>query len=116
MKHVSHLILSITFIFLLSCSKNDANIVDTPLETSKTYFPPLNSETWETATIAELNWNESELQPLLNYVEEKNSKSFIILHQGKIVVEKYYNAHTSSKVWYWASAGKTLTTAMADKC
>ena len=39
------------------------------------------------------------------------SKSFIILHNGKIVVEKYFGTHTATTPWYWASAGKTLTTA-----
>ena len=26
-----------------------------------------------------------------------------------IVLEKYFGTHTPSSVWYWASAGKTLT-------
>lgn len=33
----------------------------------------------------------------------------MILHKGKIVVEEYFNNHTSTSSWYWASAGKTLT-------
>src|SRR5690606_17745456 len=41
--------------------------------------------------------------------EEKNSKGFIILHKGKIVVEHYMNGHNATTPWYWASAGKTLT-------
>ncbi|MCH2193670.1 serine hydrolase [Kordia sp.] len=77
------------------------------------YFPPLNSSTWETKAIAELNWNTDQLQPLLTYLEEKNTKSFVILHKGKIVVENYFDEHTESSPWYWASAGKTLTTAVA---
>ncbi|MBC8757485.1 serine hydrolase [Kordia sp. YSTF-M3] len=83
-------------------------IVEDPL-----YFPPINSDTWETTTISELNWNADQLQPLLDYLEEKNTKSFIILHKGKIVVENYMNGHTATSPWYWASAGKTLTTAVA---
>ncbi|WP_366518844.1 serine hydrolase [uncultured Winogradskyella sp.] len=35
----------------------------------------------------------------------------MILHNGKIVVEAYFNGHTSNSPWYWASVGKTLTTA-----
>jgi CubicO group peptidase (beta-lactamase class C family) len=76
------------------------------------YFPPLNSNTWDTKTISELNWNEAQLQPLLDFLEEKNSKSFMMLHEGKIVVESYFNNHTDTSPWYWASAGKTLTTAI----
>lgn len=46
-------------------------------------------------------------------MELKNTKSFIILHNGKIVVEKYFGTHTATSPWYWASAGKTLTTAVS---
>lgn len=87
-------------------------VIDDPI-TDNYYFPPLNSDTWETTTISELNWNENQLQPLLDYLEIKNTKSFIILHKGKIVVEEYFDGHTATSPWYWASAGKTLTTAMA---
>ena len=33
----------------------------------------------------------------------------MILHNGKIVMENYFNGHTANEPWYWASAGKTLT-------
>ena len=77
------------------------------------YFPALGTDTWETKSIGDLSWNQSELQPLLDYLEEKNTKSFMILHNGKIVVEEYMNTHDATKSWYWASAGKTLTTAVS---
>lgn len=73
------------------------------------YFPPIGSDVWETVSLSELEWNESELQPLLDYLENKNTKSFIILHDGKIAVEAYMNDHNANSPWYWASAGKTLT-------
>ncbi|PQV46576.1 CubicO group peptidase (beta-lactamase class C family) [Jejuia pallidilutea] len=77
------------------------------------YFPPLNSNEWQTIPISDLNWNENEVQPLLDFLEEKNTKSFIVLHNGKIVLEAYMNGHDETKLWYWASAGKTLTTAIS---
>ncbi|QHI38824.1 hypothetical protein IMCC3317_42240 [Kordia antarctica] len=106
----------VTFIILfVNCSSEAVDplpLEETPIATS-IYFPPLNSDTWETTSASDLNWNESELQPLLDYLEEKNTKSFIILHKGKIVVESYLNGHTETSPWYWASAGKTLTTAVS---
>jgi CubicO group peptidase (beta-lactamase class C family) len=63
--------------------------------------------------MSDLKWNENELQPLLDFLEEKNTKSFMILHNGKLVIEEYMNEHDSNKFWYWASAGKTLTTAVS---
>jgi CubicO group peptidase (beta-lactamase class C family) len=74
------------------------------------YFPPNDgSSTWETKSIADLSWNQSAVQPLLDYLALKNSKSFMILVNGRIVMENYFNGHNDSTPWYWASAGKTLT-------
>lgn len=101
-------------IILSNCSSADLDVpIDEPQQQSEIYFPPNNSDTWESVTISELGWNENQLQPLLDYLEEKNTKSFIILHHGKKVVESYMNGHMQETNWYWASAGKTLTTAVA---
>ncbi|MDD5152229.1 MAG: serine hydrolase, partial [Flavobacterium sp.] len=67
---------------------------------------------WETKSIADLGWKQSEVQPLLDYLALKNSKGFIILVNGRIVMENYFNGHSASTPWYWASAGKTLTSTM----
>ena len=92
-----------SLLILLSCSNTDSSSND------EMYFPPINSSSWETKTLSSLGWHESQVQPLLNYLEEKNTKSFIILHNGKIVMENYFNGHSATEPWYWASAGKTLT-------
>ncbi|MDB9721167.1 beta-lactamase family protein [Winogradskyella sp.] len=110
MRHVICLCLSFTFI--ISCASGDNSTTIQQPASNTIYFPPLNSEIWETKTSSELNWNTNQLQPLIDYLEEKNSKSFMILHEGKIVVEHYFNEHTATSPWYWASAGKTLTTAV----
>ena len=74
------------------------------------YFPPNDgSNTWETKSISSLGWNQSQVQPLLDFVQSKNTKSFIILVNGRIVLEHYFNGHSATTPWYWASAGKTLT-------
>ena len=74
------------------------------------YFPPNDgSNTWETKSISNLGWNQSQVQPLLDFVQSKNTKSFIILVNGRIVLEHYFNGHSATTPWYWASAGKTLT-------
>jgi CubicO group peptidase (beta-lactamase class C family) len=100
----------ITFLLamvLINCSSDETSTSTNPEE--EMYFPPIGSTNWETKTIQSLNWNQSEVQPLLDYLELKNTKSFIILHNGKIVMENYFNGHTATTPWYWASAGKTLT-------
>lgn len=110
---IKKLILFVLLFVVFSCFKETTNThIINPINESL-YFPPLNSNEWTTTNAKDLNWNESQLQPLLNFLEEKNTKSFMILYNGKIVVEKYFNNHNSNSIWYWASAGKTLTTAVS---
>ncbi|MFP9115100.1 serine hydrolase domain-containing protein [Flavobacterium sp. RHBU_3] len=73
------------------------------------YFPPVGSSNWETVSMASLGWNETAVQPLYDFLKEKNTKAFIILVNGRIAAEKYFNGGGPRKPWYWASAGKTLT-------
>ncbi len=106
-KYITLLALSL---LTFSCSSDDdTNSSNTTEETM--YFPPNDgSNTWETKSISSLGWNQSAVQPLLDYLELKHSKSFIILVNGRIVLENYFNGHSATTPWYWASAGKTLTT------
>jgi CubicO group peptidase (beta-lactamase class C family) len=73
------------------------------------YFPPNGSTTWETIDPAELQWCDSTIANLYDYLQTNQSKAFILLKDGKIVLEQYFNGHDASTSWYWASAGKTLT-------
>lgn len=74
------------------------------------YFPPnAPSNQWDSISISSLGWCQNELDSLLNFLESKNTKAFIVLKNGKIVVEKYFGTFTIDSTWYWASAGKTLT-------
>lgn len=110
MKKWIYLLLAVNL--FLSCSSDNPPVEPNPTD-NQLYFPPLNSDTWESTSVAELGWNESQLQPLIDYLELKNTKSFMILFNGRIVVERYLNGHTNTSLWYWASAGKTLTSAVS---
>ena len=99
--------LLILILLSFSCSSSEETIVQ---ESPKTlYFPPLTGNDWETINPASLNWNQTAIDTLLNYLELKHSKSFIILVDGRIAIEKYFNGHTATTPHNWASAGKTLT-------
>lgn len=111
MKQLSLFVFTLLILGNFSCSTDSISKEEEQITDEDVYFPPLQSTIWETKSPEELHWNTDKLPQLLSYLEETNTKGFIILHQGKIVVEQYMNAHDSSKVWYWASAGKTLTTA-----
>jgi CubicO group peptidase (beta-lactamase class C family) len=98
------LFVSLILVLLASCSKND-----TPAPTPETlYFPPVSGTAWETKTPASLGWNEANIPALKEYLAQKNSKSFIILVNGRIVMEEYFDGHTPTTTWQWNSAGKTL--------
>ncbi|HKK40143.1 MAG TPA: serine hydrolase [Cryomorphaceae bacterium] len=81
----------------------------------QTYFPPLAGNEWETTDPSELNWCQENIDTLLSYLEEKNTKAFMVLKDGRIVLENYFNGHNENSLWYWASAGKTITATLAGK-
>lgn len=97
---------SLLVLLFSSCSKDDTDGQPVPSETM--YFPPNTSTTWETKSVSSLNWNEDAIQPLKDYLIQKNTKSFMILVNGRIVMEEYFNGHSSTTDWEWNSAGKTL--------
>jgi CubicO group peptidase (beta-lactamase class C family) len=97
----------LSFFLMLSCSSETPTTKPIQIETM--YFPPQTTNIWETKSISSLVWKQTAVQPLLDYLALKNSKGFIILVNGRIVLENYFNGHSASTPWYWASAGKTLT-------
>lgn len=72
------------------------------------YFPPLTGNTWDTMHPQSINWCTARIDSLYNYLQVKNTKSFIILKNGKIVLEKYFGTYTADSLFYWASASKSL--------
>ncbi|WP_319480968.1 serine hydrolase domain-containing protein [uncultured Draconibacterium sp.] len=105
-------ILIALFLFL-GCS--DDTVVDNPKE-AEIYFPPTDSETWENTSVSELGWNEGVLNELYDFLKTNNTRAFLILENGRIVVEEYWgkdilniSSFDKNSKWYWASAGKSLT-------
>jgi CubicO group peptidase (beta-lactamase class C family) len=73
------------------------------------YFPPLTTNAWDTISPKTLGWCVDRTDSLYKLLEQNKTKAFIILKDGKIVVEKYFGTFTADSAWYWASAGKTIT-------
>ena len=73
------------------------------------YFPPTAGNTWDTISPQSLGYCQSKIDSLYAFLDTTNTKAFILLKDGKIVLEKYFGTHTQSSVWQWASAGKTIT-------
>lgn len=99
-------------LFFVSCKKDSTNTDNNPVNppvNQPMYFPPVSGSTWETSSLASLGWDSSQVQPLYDYLQLKNTKAFIVLQNGRIVLEKYFGSFTQDSAWYWASAGKTMT-------
>jgi CubicO group peptidase (beta-lactamase class C family) len=73
------------------------------------YFPPLTGNAWETLSPDSLGYCEEKIQDLYDLLETNNTKAFLLLKDGRIVLEKYFGTFTQDSVWYWASAGKSMT-------
>lgn len=106
-------ILMFLLILLSGCSSESVgdteNEPPSEAEATNLYFPPNDSGEWENISTEELGWNMTEEQPLRDFLQEKGTKAFIVLKQGKMALEWYFDDHTQNTSWYWASAGKTLT-------
>lgn len=95
----------IFFIYIFCCNIH-------PVSAQNLYFPPNNQTQWDTMSIETLGWCPERINDLYNYLENNQTKGFIILKNGKMVLEKYFGGFTKDSLWYWASAGKTVTSFM----
>lgn len=77
------------------------------------YFPPVSGASWDTVSPISLGWCPDKIDTLSQFLEDKNTKAFIVLKDGKIAIERYYGTFTQDSIWYWASAGKSLTAFLA---
>lgn len=76
---------------------------------AQTYFPPAAPGNWDTLSPARFGWCTDKIDSLYALLARENTKAFILLKDGKIVLEQYFDGHTATSNWYWASAGKSLT-------
>jgi len=108
-----HLLLAV--LVMLGCGKSAPQPADTD---DTMYFPPIAGSGWETVSPSSLGWNQGALASLKQFLAQTNTKSFLILVNGRIVIEEYFNGHTANAQWEWNSAGKTLvatTTGIAQQ-
>ncbi len=93
-----------------SCSSDTEPADTTPPAETGLYFPePVTFSEWETANIADLGWDSAAESDLDSYLASSGTKALIILKSGRIAKETYFGTFTRDSLWYWASAGKTLT-------
>ncbi|MDX5320076.1 MAG: serine hydrolase [Bacteroidota bacterium] len=76
---------------------------------AQTYFPPLIGNTWEQEAYADFPYDSTFTDSLLSFLDSRNTKAFIVVHNGRIVNESYFGTFGADSFWYWASAGKSLS-------
>lgn len=86
-----------------------------PAALAQTYYPPLAGNTWATVDPASIGWCTENLLPLHDFLASSNSKAFIVLKDGRIAIEWHFGTFTQDSLWYWASAGKSLTAFLVGK-
>ena len=89
-----------------------AIVVSSTIKAQSLYFPPTSGNTWDTLIPQSLGYCQPKIDSLYTFLEANNTKAFILLKDGKIVLEKYFGSHTQNSLWQWASAGKTVTAFM----
>ena len=104
------------FLFF-SCEKEniapDEDVITN--DPNELYFPSINSNEWETISPIEQGYDQASIDVLMDFLELNNTRAFIILKDGKILMERYWGRtftggeFSADNAWYWASAGKTLT-------
>jgi hypothetical protein len=66
-------------------------LVSISAQAQQMYFPPANNvRAWEQTNPASLGWCTQNLDTLDNYLQATNTKAFLILKDGKIVIERYF--------------------------
>jgi CubicO group peptidase (beta-lactamase class C family) len=100
---------AILYIFILF-------VFSTNTKAQPLYYPPIStSAAWETTDPGTLGWCPEQINNLYAFLEQENTIGFIILKDGKIILEKYFGTFTDQSLWYWASAGKTITSFLVGK-
>ena len=62
------------------------------------YFPPLADNTWDTMAPASLGWCQPSIDSLYSYLEQTHTAAFMVLKDGKIVLEKYFGTYTADSI------------------
>ena len=109
--------LFLLLIFVFACHKMDEN-PNQPGDDHSYYYPSPDIA-WATTTVDSLQWNIDALNDMYDFLSQNGTRALIILVDGKIVIEKYWGntilndrPFDENSLWYWASAGKTLTAFM----
>ncbi|HKK89543.1 MAG TPA: hypothetical protein VJ917_11900, partial [Saprospiraceae bacterium] len=62
------------------------------------YFPP-ERESWEEQSPEDLGWCTDSIEALYNFLELNDTRAFLVLKDGKIILEKYFYSFNQDSLW-----------------
>ncbi|MFZ7146295.1 MAG: serine hydrolase, partial [Bacteroidota bacterium] len=62
-------------------------VILSQISKAQLYFPPVSGNTWDTISPTSLGWCQDKIDTLIDFLDTKNTKAFIVLKDGKIVIE-----------------------------
>ncbi len=98
-------LIAVLFCMLLFLTGTGSAFAQPPREL---YFPSSDS-TWESVTPDSLGWDPAGVEDVCRFVESTNGKSFLVLQDGRIVVERYWTPAGVRHAQYVMSSGKSIT-------
>jgi len=107
--HVSTILLICSIMIGTGCNRCKPQPQPQPPNPEAYYFPPVTGSTWDTKSIASLGWDSVKLQEAFDYAGTKSTYGLVVLQNGRIVKEQYWNNWTKDTRYYIASAGKSVT-------
>lgn len=72
------------------------------------YFPPQDGSSWKKSPPSSHNFCQDKIHDLFDYLDQTNTNAFILLIDGKIVIEKYFNSFTKDNSSSWGTSSETL--------
>lgn len=100
-------ILLTTVILSTGCKKDNPTNPGSNVP-SDYYFPPLSGTQWDGIGANQLGWDTTKLNEAFAYAGSKNTYGLIVLKDGRIVKEQYWNNWNQNTRYYLASAGKSV--------
>lgn len=83
-------------------------IAGSQLYAQQSYFPPTTGTQWDSISPQSIGWCQDEVDSLLAFLDSSNTKGVMILKNGKIVVEEYFDTFNKDSLWYYASITKSM--------
>lgn len=72
------------------------------------YFPPQDGSYWKKSLPASHNFCQDKIHELFDFLEQTNTDAFILLINGEIVIEKYFNSFKKESSASWGTSSETL--------